>query len=76
LRRISRQKLRISDWKRWQVKVKTTQFMNNLSGFWIEMPKFSNFELLEGRRGRPRLRRRPLFRVAQDKRIEFFLNGI
>jgi hypothetical protein len=20
--------------------------MNNLSGFWIEMPKFSNFELL------------------------------
>jgi hypothetical protein len=46
LRRISPQKLRIPEWKGWQAKVKTTQIMNNLSGFWIEMPKFSNFELL------------------------------
>ncbi|MDR1909307.1 MAG: hypothetical protein LBQ35_05280, partial [Spirochaetaceae bacterium] len=45
-RRRYRQKLRIPDWKGWQAKVKTTQIMNNLSGFWIEMPKFSNFEFL------------------------------
>jgi hypothetical protein len=45
-RRRYRQKLRILEWKGWQAKVKTTQIMNNLSGFWIEMPKFSNLEFL------------------------------
>ncbi|MDR1908735.1 MAG: hypothetical protein LBQ35_02345, partial [Spirochaetaceae bacterium] len=45
-RRRYRQKLRIPDWKGWQAKVKTTQIIHNLSGFWIEMPKFSNLEFL------------------------------
>ncbi|MDR1908537.1 MAG: hypothetical protein LBQ35_01300, partial [Spirochaetaceae bacterium] len=44
-------KLRIPDWKGWQAKVKTTQIMNNLSGFWIEMPKFSNLEFLGRKEG-------------------------
>jgi hypothetical protein len=72
-RRRYRQKLRIPDWKGWQAKVKTTQIINNLSGFWIEMPKFSNLEFL---RGSARGERAPAYGFLYglpDKGIEPFV---